>query len=112
MNENSLTLTSRYKGYISYWRGDICTVVIGSAFVFTRHIVPACIDLAENHTEKYPKDHTLALVAGWGLSMAKGYWAPSDTLQLSEIPVVNFIVCKEEAPSDFKVIVDKVSEFP
>ena len=74
--------------------------------------MPACIDLAENPTEKYPMDGTLALVAGWGLSKARGYWAPSDILQSFEIPVVNFNECKEKAPWGFKnnVINDKVTK--
>ena len=80
--------------------------------MYQTHIVPACIEFVEEDSEKYPKDSTLALVAGWGLSNVKGYWAPSDILQSFEIPVVNLIECMEKAPWDFKknVINDKVTK--
>ena len=72
--------------------------------------MPACIDLAENPTEKYPMDGILASVAGWGVTKAQGNWASSDILQSFEIPVVNLNECKEKAPWNFKnnVINDKV----
>ena len=93
------------------WRGDICAVVVKEFFVYQTHIVPACIEFVDEDSEKYPKDDTMALVAGWGLSKVQGYWAPSDILQSLDIPVVNSSYCYKKAPFDFKdkVIEDKVS---
>ena len=84
-------------------------MVIVGYFEYQPHIAPACIDLAEDPTETYPKDDTMALVAGWGFSKAKGHWAPSDTLQSFEIPVVNFTTCQWTAPWEFIAIHDKVT---
>ena len=85
-------------------------MVIVGAFEFTPQIMPACIDLAENPSEKYPKDNILALVAGWGLSKVQSNWTFSDILQSFDTPVVNLIECKEKAPWGFEnnVINDKV----
>ena len=86
-------------------------MVIVGYFEYQPHIVPACIDLAENHTKKYPKDATMALVAGWGLTKATGYWEPSDILQSVNIPVWQLIECKGMAPWSFDdVIDDKVTK--
>ena len=86
-------------------------MVVKEFFVYQAHIVPACIEFVEEDSEKYPKDSTMALVAGWGLSKVQGYWAPSPTLQSFEIPVLNLEACVKKAESDFKdkVIDDKVS---
>ena len=83
-------------------------VIIGY-FEYQSHIAPACIEFVENPSEKYPKDDTMALVAGWGLTKAQGNWTSSLTLQSFDIPVVNFKTCQWKAPWEFKVIDDRVT---
>ena len=61
-------LVRRYEGFAAYWRADICVVVIKKFFEYKHHIAPACVKFAENGSEKYPKDGSRALVAGWGLT--------------------------------------------
>ena len=55
----------RYNGYISY-KADIATIVIEGHFEYQPHIAPACLEFVETEAEKYPKNGTYALVAGWG----------------------------------------------
>ena len=60
-----VSLCFRYDGIISH-KADIATIIIQGHFEYQPHIAPACLKFVE--TEKYPKNGTYALVAGWGLT--------------------------------------------
>ena len=43
-------------------------VIIEGHFEYQLHIVPACVEFFKKKEERYPKNGTMALVAGWGLN--------------------------------------------
>ena len=92
------------------WWADIAIVTIEGHFDYQLHIVPACVNFVKDRAERYPKNESRALVAGWGLNE---HFNSSKVLQSFDIPVVDFDWCEENAPQDFKdkVVEDKVWKF-
>ncbi|CAO1407606.1 unnamed protein product [Diamesa tonsa] len=93
-----------YDGYVGFFSADIALLILSGYIEFRPHIAPICIDRNLDYSEeKVVPDGWIGIVAGWGFTEAAA--APSETLKLTSLPVIDFKVCKQEAPADYKPFV-------
>ncbi|XP_045540806.1 modular serine protease-like [Papilio machaon] len=95
-----LHIPETYKGSENNYQDDIALVIVDQPFTYTSYIRPVCLDFRTDFEMEQLRPGNMGKVAGWGMKDTSGH--ASDVLKVVELPVVEFNVCWERAPFEFK----------
>ncbi|EDS41620.1 coagulation factor X [Culex quinquefasciatus] len=75
---------------------DLALIELSEAVVYTRWVLPICVDLSDSEDSNFYRQH--GKVPGWGYTELD---AVSDWLRMTELPIVNYTTCLASNPGVF-----------
>ncbi|XP_068625751.1 modular serine protease-like [Battus philenor] len=97
---SELYIPETYKHFENNYQDDLALLVVDHPFEYTAYIRPVCLDFQPEFDEFQLHAGNLGKVAGWGMEDTAGRY--SEVLKVVELPVIEFQVCWENVPLDFK----------
>ncbi|KPJ12638.1 Coagulation factor X [Papilio machaon] len=90
-----------FRGVINNYQDDIAVVILSEPIVYTRNILPVCLDFDPNFNSLQLEPGALGKVGGFGL-VDTGATRPPPTLKSIDLPYIDITLCIRYAPIQFR----------
>ncbi|XP_022834262.1 modular serine protease-like [Spodoptera litura] len=89
-----------YEGSLGNDDRDIALVKLKTSIMFTKYVMPICLDFGEDFLEKQLQPNNRGRVAGWGYISPDG--RNQEVLKVVDLPYVPLPQCRKMTPDNFR----------
>ncbi|CAH1642087.1 unnamed protein product [Spodoptera littoralis] len=89
-----------YEGNLGNQDRDIALVKLKTSIIFTKYVMPICLDFGEVFQDKQLQPDNKGRVAGWGYTSPDG--KKPEVLKIVDLPYLTLPQCRMKTPDDFR----------